>query len=151
MSCSASGFSRSLRPSCDDAVQRVEAVRERGGAGLQDDRRLHFVQLAVAHRWNVRPTGPRRDLFGPEFLPAPRADDDVRRGADDLGGVGHDAVLSQGGGGAPRKDVAAARDADELAHPADGADLRIIPFLEIDAWMARERCATRANLVDVRL
>src|SRR5689334_18935243 len=80
---------RSARAGCrfDEALQRGEAVGQRGGAGLEDERRLDLVERAVAHRRNVLEAGTRRQLLGTEFLAAPRADDEVGLALDDLGGA----------------------------------------------------------------
>ena len=66
-----------IDPFRDDARQRVEAVGQRGRAGLQDQRRLDLAQEAVAHRRDRVEARPRRDLRRHEFLAAPGADDDV--------------------------------------------------------------------------
>ena len=46
-----------------------------------------------------------------------------------------------------RKHVLAAGDLDQLGHPADAADQRIVPFLEIDPWLRRgpRRCRDRCE------
>ncbi len=60
-------LARSLRnqrrdPRIDDACERIESVGQRGGARLQDQRRLDLVQLIVAHGRNLIEAGPRDDF-----------------------------------------------------------------------------------------
>src|SRR5690606_36352993 len=135
----------------DDAGDFAHAIGERGGAGLQDDRRLHLVQLAVAHRRNRVPAGAGGDLVGAEFLPAPGTEDDVGRAAHDLAGVFQDPRLRERLQRALREDVVAAGDADELGDPADSGDRRLVPFLEVDPGPARQRRGLRRDLVEAAL
>ena len=47
-----------------------QPIEQRSRTGLQDDRRLDLVQLAIAHRGNRRPARPGGDLFRPEKVAA---------------------------------------------------------------------------------
>ena len=79
-----------------------------------------------------------------EFLAAPGADDDVGPRRDHLLG-GDDAVLGALLRGQLLEHVDAAGGLDQLRHPADAGDHRLVPFLEIDARPARQpRGALRA-------
>ena len=49
----------SARPFADDFLQRAHAVGECRGPRLQDDRGLDLAHVAVAHRRDLRPAGPR--------------------------------------------------------------------------------------------
>src|SRR5262249_5397978 len=137
------------RPSCgpflDDAGERVEPVGQRRRPRLQDERRFDLAQEAVAHGGNVGETRPRRDLGGDEFLAAPGADDDVGLGGDQFL-PRYDAVLGVLASGQRGKHIDAAGDFDEFGGPADAGDHRLIPFLEIDPWMAFERGRAGARL-----
>ena len=44
-----------------------QAVGERGGSGLEDDRGLDLEQLRVADGGNIGPAGARCDLFGDAY------------------------------------------------------------------------------------
>src|SRR5205823_1166290 len=61
-----------------------QAIGQRGGAGLQDQRRLYLVEIAVLHRRQLRKTWPRRHPLGSKLLAAPGPDDQVRAPLDDL-------------------------------------------------------------------
>ncbi len=63
----------------DICYDRIEAVGERGGPGLQDQRRLDLAQPVVAHGGDGVEARTRRDFRRHEFLAAPGADDDVGR------------------------------------------------------------------------
>src|SRR5205809_704475 len=67
-----------------DGLERPQSVRQGGRAWLQDDRRLDFVKRAALDGRDLCEAGPRGDLLGPEFLAAPRTDDEVGRPGDDL-------------------------------------------------------------------
>ena len=100
------------------------------------------------------PAGARGHVLGPEFLAAPRADDDVRR-ARARTSSGSAMMRSRPSGSRAQlgKAVVAAGDADQLARPSGCArDLRLVPFLEVDARPARQaarrsraRSSTRAR------
>src|SRR3954471_11860651 len=115
-----------------------DPVGERCRPRLQDFRRLDLMQFTIAHGGYRIPTLPRGDALGPELLAAPRADDHVGISPDDLAGIGDGAPGGARRAGQLRKHVLAARDLDELAHPADAADHRLVPLLEIDLRPAFE-------------
>src|SRR5207302_3163896 len=119
-------------PAGKDGVNAAHAVGERRRAGLQDLGGLDLVQLAVAHgRYGV-PARPRRDALGAELLAAPGTQDHVGALLPHRAGIRDHATARGVGKRKLCKNVFAAGDADELAHPADGADHRLVPFLEID-------------------
>src|SRR3954471_13825692 len=98
----------------------------------------------------MAPAPGRRDLGRNELLAAPGADDDVGSRRDQLG-QRYDALP---GVLAPRqrgKHLDAAGDLDQLRHPADAGDHRLVPFLEVDAWTPCERRGARACLVEALL
>ena len=126
-------------------MQLANAVGQRRRPRLQDDRRLHLVQLTVPHRGHILPARPRRNRARAEFLAAPRAEDDVRRAPHGLERIGDDPSLAERLDGEIRKDIVATGDADQLRHPTDRRDLRLVPFLEIDPGPALELRGRRAD------
>jgi hypothetical protein len=132
-------------------MQRIEPVEQRGRAGLEDDRRLDFLDFAIAHRGNGIPTGSRGNLVGSEFLAAPGTEDDVRRAAHDFERIGEDSVATERPIRHFREHVVAARDADQLRDPADAAEQRLVPFLEIHARTPRQSARGNFDSCEVRL
>ena len=110
---------------------------------------LDLVQLAVAHR---RDRDPSRDVRRPvaarNFLP--HQDPKTRSGARRTTSAGSAMMRSRPSGIAARsaKAIVAARGLDQLAHPADAGDQRLVPFLEIDARAARQLRGFRARRLD---
>src|SRR5208337_4521186 len=93
-----------------------------------------------AYRRDVTPARSLPDFFRHNLLAAPRGQDGIGCGCDDSFRR-DDTIL---GCGLPRqssKYVLAARDLNQLRHPADTTDQRLVPFLEIDPWprMIRHR------------
>src|SRR4051812_32229244 len=85
-------------------------------------------------------------MLRPELLAAPGAEDDFGVASDHLASIGDRAA-----GGALRKrkfleDILTAGDLDELAHPADAADHRLVPLLEVDARTVGELLTFRSQL-----
>src|SRR5882672_5345089 len=111
-------------PFVDDGDEGVEAVRERGGPRLQDQRRLDLAQPIVAHRRDGGKARARRDLRRHELLAAPRADDDVGGGGDHVAHR-YDALRGILLPRALGEYLDAARDLDELRDPADAGDHRL--------------------------
>jgi hypothetical protein len=68
-------------------VNAAHAVRERCRPWLENFRGLYLVQLIIPHCCNRLPPGARRDVLRPEFLAAPRADDDVGIPLHDFGRI----------------------------------------------------------------
>ena len=135
---------RSTRAPCicpfrDDAFQRIEPVGQRRRAGLQDQRRLDLAQEAVAHRRDGVEARPRRDLRRHEFLAAPGADDDVGLRPRSPASAVTMRSLALFCAGRVLEHVDAAGGLDQLRHPADAGDHRLVPFLEIDARPLRQR------------
>src|ERR1700676_2837443 len=131
---SAPGLRWLLRP--QGRNDRIQPVGQRGGARLQDQRRFYLNDAVVADRGNLAPSGAASNAVRNDLLAAPRREDHVRcGGADDIGQ--DDPVL--GGLLKPqvRQDVFAAGDLDQFGNPADAADQRFVPFLEIDFWFWR--------------
>src|SRR5690606_364880 len=139
------------RPIADDPRDLAHAVGQRRRARLQDDRRLHLEQLAVADRGNRVPAGARGDLVRAELLAAPGAEDDVRRAAHDFAGVLQDACLRQWLGRAFGEEVVATGNADQLGDPADAGDRRFVPFLEIDLRPPRQARGVGGDRVQAAL
>src|SRR6185312_13199684 len=135
---SVNGSTMLCTPRHDDAVQVRHAVAEGRRAGLQDVGGLDLEQLAVPHRAHVLPARTRRNFLGPKLLAAPRADDDVGIAPHDLRVIGNDAVLAARLPRQFRKTVVAAGNADQLGDPADRADVRLVPLLEVDARAPRQ-------------
>ena len=90
------------------------------------------------HRGDLLPSRPRRDALGPELLAAPGCEHHVRFAPHDLVGIAMMRSAGRVRSGPLGKNVFAAGDLDQLAHPADAADHRLVPFLEIDAGPARQ-------------
>src|ERR1700733_7029013 len=123
-----------VRPQRRD--DRIEPICQRRRAGLQDQRRFYLDNASVADSRNLAPARPLSDFVGDYFLAAPRRQDHV--GCCRAHHIGQDdAVL----GGLLRsqlwQDVLAARDLDQFRNPADAADQRIVPFLEIHYWFGQ--------------
>src|SRR6202022_2285458 len=124
----------SLRPKGHgDAIL---SAGQRGGPGLQDQRRFDLDDAVVTDSWNLVPARPLSDLVRNDFLAAPRRQDHIRlSGAHEI--RRNDPVLRGLLKPHARQDVLAAGDLDQLGDPADAADQGIVPFLEIDFWFWR--------------
>src|SRR3954454_3123164 len=83
---------RPAGPIRNNGFQRIEAVGQCGGAGLQNERRLDLAKEPVAHRRNGVEARAGREFRRHEFLAAPRADHDIGPCRDHCLG-GDDAVL----------------------------------------------------------
>src|ERR1700728_10278 len=114
----------------DDRLQRGKSVGERSRSWLEDERRFDLVQRTAADRRYAVEARSVGDLLGTKLLAAPRSDDDVRLAVYYVLRR-YDAVLGRFAGCAVGKNIDAARDLDQLRHPADAADDGIVPFLEI--------------------
>src|SRR5688572_32666923 len=95
--------------------------------------------MPFAHRRHIAPAGACRDLLGAEFLAAPGAEDHVRRAARHFEWIGDDAVLAERFTRQLGETVLASGDLDQFRHPAYAGDLRLVPFLEVDARSVLER------------
>ena len=120
-------------------MHAAHAVGERRRPGLQDVGRLDLEELILAHRWDRLPARPRHQTLRTEFLPAPRRQDHLGLLFDYKIWVGDDASTRRLRARQLRKDILAAGDLDELAHPADAADHRLVPLLEVDPRPPRKR------------
>jgi hypothetical protein len=109
----------------------IEAVRQCRGSRLQDQRRFDLDDAVVSNRRDRIPAGSLPNLVGNNLFAAPRGENDVGRSSDHIlwqnntvfGGL----LLSQIG-----KHLLATGDLDELRDPANAADERIVPLLEIN-------------------
>ena len=105
------------------------------------------MDLPVLHRRDPLPAGPARDQRRVDRLAAPRGEDDLGIALDD--GVGRDdAALGRVLVAQLGEDVAAARDLDDVRHPADPGDERVHPLLEVDARAVRPHRRVLADLSD---
>src|SRR3984893_11209663 len=109
----------------------VEAVGQGRRSWLQDERRLDLDDAAIPYCRDRIPAGSLPDLARNDLLAAPRRDNDVGRRSnhvmwrDDT--VFSGLLFSQFG-----KHILATGDLDEFRDPADAADERIVPLLEIN-------------------
>src|ERR1700730_18421924 len=109
----------------------VEAVGQGRRSWLQDERRLDLDDAAIPYCRDRIPSGSLSDLVQNDLLAAPRGDNDVGRRSDHVmwreksfvGGL----LFSHFG-----KHILATADRKECRDPPDGADERIVPFLEIN-------------------
>ena len=137
----AAGAARAL-PFGDDGDDRASSPSvSAAGPGCRISGDLISRSEAVAHGGNVREARPRRDLRRHEFLAAPGADDDVglwprSRRRPTRCGPWRSCARRQF-----REHLDAAGGLDQLRHPADAGDHRLVPFLEIDPRPARQLAA----------
>jgi len=83
-----------------------------------------------------------------KLLPAPGAEDDVRRAPRHFQRIAHDAISRERLTCELRKTVFATGQRDELRYPPDSGDLRLVPFFEIDARPAGQRCSALTHLLE---
>src|SRR5260370_15581903 len=110
-------------------VQLAEALGELSRSGLQDVVRFHFEDAIVPDGAHAIPAGPADDRRFLHPLSTPRREDDLRIPACDLRRV-DDAIPRELRVRELRKDRRTACDLDELFHPPDPGDERLVPFLE---------------------
>src|SRR5690606_7604923 len=127
-----------FRPAPDVRVQGAYTLGERGRSRLQDDGRLDLVQFAAAHGGSVFESRARGHFLRAEFLSAPGSENDIGPARDDLGRIGVDAMLRQRLPCMLGEYVLAAGNLDQLRHPADAGDHRLVPFLEIHPRATRQ-------------
>jgi alkaline phosphatase len=111
------GFFAVIEEEGTDNIASVEPVGQRGGAGLQDQRRLDLVDAALAHRRDRLPARARGDLLGAHLLAAPRGEDHVGRGAITCS-RGHDPVARLVLAGADRERPRARRRSRSVPTPS---------------------------------
>ena len=111
---------------------RIESVGQRRRAGLQDQRRLDLDDAIVAHRRDASQPGRCRIRSGTTFLP--HHDARITRARARRTVPARRSGLWRPWRAQFRENVDAAGDLDQLGYPADTADQRIVPFLEIDPW-----------------
>src|SRR5271154_2126008 len=96
------------------------------------------MQLTVPHGRDGLPAYPRCDRLRHETLAAPGAQNNIRLATYNFIRVGQNSVFAQRLGRLLAENVFAAGDSDQLADPLDPANLRLIPFLEVDPRPARQ-------------
>jgi hypothetical protein len=132
----------------DDALERRQAIGERGWPGLKDKHGFDFVEPAASNCRNGVESGANDDLFFVELLPAPGPDNDIRRASDH--GIGcDDTILGRLAPGKLGKDIDTAGDRDQLGDPGDAGNHRIIPFLKIDFRTITARFAPSPGAVEI--
>ena len=87
----------------------------------------------------------------PKTPPAPGAEHDVRLPRHDVSAVGNDAVLAHGLARQLRETVVTTGDADQLRHPGNGADVRVVPLFKIHARTALERSGCSGHVCQAML
>jgi len=97
--------------------------------GRQNQGRFDFAEILVLHGWDAVEASPRCNALRPEFLAAPRADDQIGLPYDHVLGC-HDTVLGCALISAIGEDVDPAGDIDELRNPSNSGDQRIVPLFE---------------------
>jgi hypothetical protein len=109
----------------------VKAVGQCRGSWLEDQRRFNLNDTVIPNRRDHIPSGSLPDLVRNNLLAAPRGENDIGRRSDHVlwqndpgfGGL----LFSQFG-----KHLLATGDLDEFRDPANAADERVVPFLEIN-------------------
>ena len=117
-------------PGVEKRAQGAGAFED-AGAGLEEDVGVESVQFVVAQGAEIREAGALADALEVDSLSAPTGEDDIGISVDDL--RQRNSALARGAAPAGGEDVLTAAPFDQLADPADGADGRVGPFLEIDA------------------
>src|ERR1700726_978014 len=128
----------------------VEAVGQGRRSWLQDERRLDLDDAAIPYCRDRIPSGSLSDLVQNDLLAAPRGDNDVGRRSDHVmwrdNSVFGSLLISQF-----RKHILATGDLDEFRDPANAADERIVPLLEINLLLPspanRRRHLAKASFV----
>ena len=121
------------------------------GPGCRMSHDLISCSSPRGHRRHVLPAGARGHVGAAKLLAAPAAHDEVGRAARRFGRVVHDAILAARMQAQLGEHVDAAGDGHQLRHPADGADHRVVPFLEVHARPARPRGRDGGDLGVARL
>src|SRR5215469_16725384 len=135
---------REMLPIPDNSLKLRQAIGQGGRAGLQNQRRFDLVHVLALHsRYSIE-ARPRCNSLRPEFLAAPRADDQIGFPLDDLLNR-HNAVLGSALVSAIGENVDAAGYLDELRNPSNSGDQRIIPLLEKHLWPLRQACGPLAS------
>ena len=135
-------------PTRNNRMHLAHTVGERGRAGLKNIGGLYLIQLIVQHRRNTAPTGTRAHAFRTKALAAPRANNDIRPAPRHLACVGDDAALGVRKLRVFDEAIRAAGNPDQLRHPADAADKRLIPLLKIDTRVRLPTGGRAANGVE---
>ena len=74
-------MAHALKPICpppDHSLKLRKAICQCGRTGLQNQGGFDFAEISALHSVDLRKAWPRCDALGPEFLAAPRADDQIR-------------------------------------------------------------------------
>src|SRR3569833_36589 len=133
-------------PLLDHRLHRPHTVRQCRGPRLQDEGRLDLSHKPITHRWHLVPTRPCGHLARLELLTAPGPENDIGRPPHDLVSVSDDPVLPERLHRQLRETIISTGQLDELRHPTDGRDLRLIPLLEIHLRPPGQHRRTLANL-----
>src|ERR1700730_2031328 len=126
-------------PQCGENC--IEAIGQCCGSWLQYQRRFDLDNSLVLHRRDRIPAGSSPDLIRNDLLAAPRGENDVGHGSNYVpwrnNTVFGSLLFSQLG-----KHLLASGDLDEFRDPANSANERIVPFLEINLGLrpAANRC-----------
>src|SRR5580704_1882245 len=134
------------RPLLHNSLKLREAIGQCGRPGPQNRGRFNFVEILVLHGWDAVEASPRCNVLRPEFLAAPRADDQIRFPRNHLLNH-HDTALGGALISAIGENVDAAGDLDEFRDPSNSGDQRLVPFLEEYPWPLRQplRTASRSG------
>src|SRR6186713_3305917 len=109
------------------------------------------MEMASAHGGHLAPAGSCDHMARLEFLAAPRAQDHIGCAPRHFERIGDDAVLAERLARQFGKAILASCDSDELGHPADAGDLRLVPFLEVDARASGKACGAGTNGIEPAL
>ena len=114
-------------------------VGQRAGPGCRMSHDLISCSAPVAHRRHRLPAGPRGDALGPNFLPhhEPTITSGARRAGSAVGDRSRSRPIAERASSGNTSSPPAML--DQLAHPADRADHRLVPLLEVDARPVRAR------------
>jgi hypothetical protein len=115
---------------------------DRGRTRLEDQWRLDFDYTIRANRRYCIPPEPLPDPFMHHLLATPGGKDKIRNGRNRIL-QRNDPLPGRFPRPQTRKHVIAAGDLDQLGHPTDSGDKRIVPLLEIDLWPSLRRALPR--------
>ncbi len=135
----------------NDGPERGEPVGQRRRAGREDQRRLDLPEPPVPHGRNARNRAASRTRPGTNFLPHHEPMMMSGRRGDDLVGRSRTVPAPTCRRRSPANTSMPPADLDQLRHPADAGDHRIVPFLEIDAGPRGRRAPPRACARAARL
>ena len=132
-------------------MQCFQSVGQGSRPRLQYQRRLDLEHVTVTNGRDSVPAWTGSKLFRPEFLTAPRTNDDIGLTAYDFVGIGNDSLGSDRLTGKFRKTVVTARHADQFRDPAYTGNHRVVPFLKIHPRPGRQTGGDGRNSIQVLL